>query len=220
MLLVDLSESVRGHGDAEAAADSLVADDTSDRWAHRRELQQFIRQKLAAVGLKPHKSLDHALVLETIASAPNREAADVNGIYKMLCDDGQPLFMSKLYRVLKALEQVGLLERSFEEDKHGRVRSVYRVQGLSEQPRPQSRLICRSCGATTLSSSVNLGREIATAAREGGLPIVGDAVVVYVNCESCSAREGLDDSALPGATSRASSGRAGATDSSLGAVRR
>lgn len=196
MLLIDPSRVVLDSRAAEDAADPTGRGDAPDRWTPRHELQQFIRQRLAAAGLKPHKSLDHALVLETVANAQSADAADVNGIYKMLCDGGHALFMSKLYRVLKSLEQVGLLERTWE-DKHGRVRSVYRVRGLVDAARPQSRLICRSCGATTVSNSATLGREIASAARQGGLPIVGDAVVVYVNCETCSARERVEGATPP-----------------------
>lgn len=169
----------------DASADEATA--APDPWPRSRDLQQQIQLQLSTSGLRPQKGVDHALVLETIAEADieHGAGADVNSIYKALCDRGEALFMSKLYRTIKTLEQVGLLERSWE-GKHGRVRSVYRVKGLTRPSQPCSRLVCRTCGAATLSSSAALGREIAEAARQGGLPIGNDAVVVYVQCEPCS----------------------------------
>ena len=67
MLLIDPSRAVLNSRAAENAADVSGRADAPDRWTPRHELQQFIRQRLVAAGLKPHKSLDHALVLETDA---------------------------------------------------------------------------------------------------------------------------------------------------------
>ncbi len=71
----------------------------------------------------------HATVLNALI-AVDQEFLDVNALYKALLDQGSPMVMSKVYRVLKVLEEARVIERHWAQHE-GRPRSVYRVAGRS-----------------------------------------------------------------------------------------
>lgn len=91
-------------------------------------LARLIDERVVKLGLQQRSGPAHATVLMALASLPGG-SADVKTLYRSLCaDGGSAVLMSKLYRILKLLEQTGFVKRHLDDDR-GRARSVYVAAG-------------------------------------------------------------------------------------------
>jgi hypothetical protein len=95
-----------------------------DRIASEVELVELIHARLRPASSR-RVGLPHAAMLRTLDRMEGG-AGDVHAIYKALLDNGQTMVMSKVYRVLKVLEEAGLVERRWLLH-DGRPRSEYRI---------------------------------------------------------------------------------------------
>lgn len=89
------------------------------------ELIEKIRQGLGRTlsrRIGPH----HAAVLATMLEMGETEP-EVRTLYKALLDSGRDMVMARLYRVLRVLEEAGVVHRDWVAH-GGRVRGVYRVR--------------------------------------------------------------------------------------------
>ncbi|GAA4343069.1 hypothetical protein GCM10023165_25180 [Variovorax defluvii] len=95
-----------------------------DRIATEIELVELINARLRPASSR-RVGLPHAALLRTLDRMEDG-AGDVPSIYKALMDGGEPMAMSKVYRVLKVLEEAGVVERRWMLY-DGRPRSQYRI---------------------------------------------------------------------------------------------
>lgn len=81
-------------------------------------------------GLGPAMSrrvgMHHAEVLATMIEMGDDSLADVREIYRALLGSGRGMVMAKLYRVLRVLEEAGVVRKDWIAN-GGRVRGAYRV---------------------------------------------------------------------------------------------
>lgn len=106
-----------------------------DEIATEAELVKLIHARLGPSSSR-RVGFHHAAMLRTL-NRMQGGAGDVHAIYKALMDDGQMMVMSKVYRMLKVLEEAGLVERRWLLD-DGRPRSEYRVAGHGRAKRPRA----------------------------------------------------------------------------------
>ncbi|OUM01489.1 transcriptional repressor [Variovorax sp. JS1663] len=95
-----------------------------DQIATEIELVELINARLRPSSSR-RVGLPHAAMLRTLDRMEDG-AGDVQSIYKALMDSGRAMVMSKVYRVLKVLEEAGLVERRWILY-DGRPRSQYRI---------------------------------------------------------------------------------------------
>ena len=95
-----------------------------DEIASEAELVKLIHARLGPASTR-RVGFAHAMMLRTLHRMQD-DGGDVHAIYKALLDSGEVMVMSKVYRVLKVLEDAGLVERRWLLY-DGRPRSEYRL---------------------------------------------------------------------------------------------
>ena len=108
------------------------------------DMVRSIRTQLGPTSAR-RVGLPHATVLRTLMDT-EEDFSDVIAIYKTLLAQGNPMVMSKLYRVLKVLEEARAIERHWAQHE-GRPRSVYCVAGRAKQGgHDHASGACKFCG--------------------------------------------------------------------------
>lgn len=91
--------------------------------------------------------VQHAAVLHTLIGMGNAWP-DINLLYKAMLATRYSMVMSKLYRVLKVLEEARVIERHWVQQS-GRPRSVYCVVGRAREGEDNhGPVVCRFCGVS------------------------------------------------------------------------
>lgn len=111
----------------------------ADRLALALEIQQ--RHQAGRLRIKE----DHALVLLTMRYL-HPKAVDVSALYKTLLEESHVVPLSRLYRILKVLEEIEMVQRYWEPNQ-GRPRSVYGLTETALDGRYAAPPVCAHCGA-------------------------------------------------------------------------
>jgi Fe2+ or Zn2+ uptake regulation protein len=116
-----------------------------ERHPSREDIVELIRARLGP-GSARRVGVHHVDVVDVMRAMAD-DAPDVQAIYKALMDSGRPMVMTRLYRVLKVLEEAGLVDRRWLEYQ-GRPRGVYSlVDRRGAQARTAPAAVCAQCGA-------------------------------------------------------------------------
>ena len=99
----------------------------------------------------------HAAVLATLLELGDIEP-EVRTLYKAMLDSGRDMVMARLYRVLRVLEEAGVIHRDWVAH-GGRVRGVYRVR---DDLRSTHRGAMHPKGAPDFAHRVHGGRTLIT----------------------------------------------------------
>ncbi|RUR70703.1 hypothetical protein EJP67_26955 [Variovorax guangxiensis] len=158
--------------------------------------------QLRSMGIRP--TVIRLCVLQTLAESGS-EWLGGEEVFRRMLARGTATGLASVYRVIKELEQAGLIQREWERSLGG-VRAVHRLR------RPQAlevtvRLSCGGCNASVEVVDEALHQGLMRAAQAHGLS-AGGPVTVHLGCMKADCAR--CDNALPAATSmqRADTARA------------
>ena len=136
---------------------------------------------LRAVRLRPTSA--RICILQVLA-ATHRQAMNAEGIYQQLLRIGIAVSLGTIYRVLKELEQAGLLLREREASASGnKVRYLIKPERVAAD---SCYLVCRVCERSVLVQDAPLLEQLRQTAALHGMEIGANVLSVQMRCSQCA----------------------------------
>lgn len=108
----------------------------------------------------------------------------VEDIFRELVDNGTPLSLGSVYRVLKELTREGLLVRVW--DHGGDEQKFSSWMQADATPAPSHAMACRGCGRCVPIDDVRLVAQLRRAGERAGLAMSQSALTIQVLCRTCA----------------------------------
>ena len=135
------------------------------------------RSDLKQAGLKTTKPRLRVLAVLEESRVRHMAAEDV---YKILLDDGAPIGLATIYRVLTQFEDAGLVIRhNFEGE-----RAVFELNDEEHH----DHMVCVECGEVTEFVDQRIEQQQEKVARDHGFIIHDHALTLYGKCKNCAAK--------------------------------
>ncbi|UQV44502.1 transcriptional repressor [Janthinobacterium lividum] len=136
---------------------------------------------LRAVRLRPTSA--RICILQVLA-ATQRQAMNAEGIYQQLLRIGIAVSLGTIYRVLKEMQQAGLLLREREASASGnKARYLIKPERVAAD---SCYLVCRVCERSVLVQDAPLLEHLRQAAALHGMEIGANVLSVQMRCSQCA----------------------------------
>jgi Fur family ferric uptake transcriptional regulator len=122
-------------------------------------------------------------VIQALTSAPD-EVMAAEDIFKALMASDTPVSVATVYRVLKELEQHGMVRRHLRRSLNG-AKSVYQLAANAE-PASGAQLRCTCCGRSVVLDAQALAKAIEPIAGKAGFPLGAGPIQIEATCAQCA----------------------------------
>lgn len=153
-------------------------------------LQQRVFERLRQARLRPTSA---RVCLLQILLAPPQAKLGAETIFQRLLSVDVSISLGTIYRVLKELEEHGLLAREWQTSTAGN-KSLYLIRPEVAEV-PPCQLVCATCRRRVAVRDAQLNQEIARVAASHGWA-AGDCAVT-LRCTACAAASGADANGYP-----------------------
>ncbi|MDN2712103.1 MULTISPECIES: Fur family transcriptional regulator [unclassified Janthinobacterium] len=138
-------------------------------------------ERLRGARLRPTSA--RVCILQVLAGT-QRQAMNAEGIYQQLLHMGIAVSLGTIYRVLKEMEQAGLLLREREASASGnKARYLIKPEHVEAD---SCYLVCRVCERSVLVQDAPLVEQLRQAAVSHGMEIGANVVSVQMRCSHCA----------------------------------
>lgn len=124
-------------------------------------------------------------VIQTLAEAP--EAITAEDIFKVLMASGTPASVATVYRVLKELEQLGVVRRHLRRSING-AKSIYEI--IDTAAAAVAQLSCPGCNKSMALDAKAVVKAVAPLARKSGFALGNGPIQIETLCAECARARG------------------------------